>query len=186
MRRVILLVLLALALPLAAAASSIDISSLGGTITDSSTTGLSLSGATMNVYAGISGNLGTVAFTTGPFATGGVGGGTFGVGGTFTITGNGSVTGVPNGVIFSGTFTSGSWTFHPDTGAYVFVGDVKSTSGRSFGTISEVTLLSWVTFRRFAPPHLLSRTLLSAYPVDSQVPSALKQVRSGRRLRLLR
>jgi|SRR6266478_3340136 len=145
MRRVILLVLLALALPLAAAASSIDISSLGGTITDSSTTGLSLSGATMNVYAGISGNLGTVAFTTGPFATGGVGGGTFGVGGTFTITGNGSVTGVPNGVIFSGTFTSGSWTFHPDTGAYVFVGDVKSTSGRSFGTISEVTVSGTLT-----------------------------------------
>jgi hypothetical protein len=65
-------------------------------------------------------------------------GGTLGAGGTFTITGNGSVMGLPNGVIFTGTFTSGTWTFHSGTSSYTFVGDVTGAGGGA--TITEITL----------------------------------------------
>ena len=102
------IVLACLALPLAASADSIDISTAGGTIVATAANTLSLSGDVMTNYRSISGtNLGTVTFTTGAFTSGGVtAGGTLGAGGTFTVTGNGSVMGVPNGVIFTGTFTS--------------------------------------------------------------------------------
>jgi hypothetical protein len=142
MRRVVLLATLALALPLAAwADSSIDISNAGGTITGNSS-GLSLSGSTMFKYGAIIGpNLGTVSFTTGMFTSGDPqNGGTLAPGGTFTITGNGN-NGVPNGVIFSGTFTSATWTLITlgnGTHEYTLVGAVQSTNG-IFGTTSQLT-----------------------------------------------
>jgi hypothetical protein len=114
MRRVLLLVLLALALPATTwANSSIDITNLGGTITGTSA-GLSLTGSVLIHYGSVGGsNLGSLTFTTGAFTSGDMmNGGTLAPGGTFTITGNGS-NGVPNGVIFSGTFSSSSpvtWT----------------------------------------------------------------------------
>jgi len=114
MRRVLLLVLLALALPATTwANSSIDITNLGGTITGTSA-GLSLTGSVLIHYGSVGGsNLGSLTFTTGAFTSGDMmNGGTLAPGGTFTITGNGS-NGVPSGVIFSGTFSSSSpvtWT----------------------------------------------------------------------------
>src|SRR5437660_2459156 len=112
MRRVLLLTLLALALPMMAfASSSIDISNHFGTITGSSA-GLSLTGSTLFAYgSAVGSNLGSVSFTTGAFTSGNAQmGGTLAAGGTFTITGNGS-NGVPNGVIFSGTFSQpAAWT----------------------------------------------------------------------------
>jgi len=137
MRRVILLILLCLALPLAVSASSVDVQSTGGTITGSNA-GLSLSGDTITSYGGIGGsNLGTVTFTTGAFVSGGpTANGTLGPGGTFTVTLNGSVMGLPTGTVFSGTFTSGTWTIHPGN-TFTFEGDVKSSNG--LGTISLVT-----------------------------------------------
>jgi hypothetical protein len=142
MRRVLLLVLLALALPLAAAASSIDITNIGGTIAGSAS-GLSLNGSTVISYGGIVGsNLGTVTFTTGGFASGNVTiGGTLMAGGTLTITGNGSVSGVPNGVIFSGTFTSAQWMLSDKPGGgYELKATFISTSGGSAGHFGEFTL----------------------------------------------
>jgi PEP-CTERM motif len=132
MRRVVLLALLALALPLAAWADSIDVSNHGGTITGSSS-GLSLSGSTLVVYGGIVGsNLGTVSFTTGAFTSGNAqDGGILAPGGSFTITGNGS-NGVPSGVIFSGTFTSAEWdlkTLSNGTHDYVLIGTLVSSNG---------------------------------------------------------
>jgi len=139
MRRVLLLILLCLALPLAASASSIDLSSTGGTITATTNT-LSLGGDVLTKYGAISGsNLGTVTFTTPAFASGDVmNGGTIGAGGTFTITGNGSVMGVPNGVIFTGTFVSGTWTHSTVTNAYTLVADITGAGGAA--TITEITL----------------------------------------------
>ena len=109
MRRVLLLVLLALALPATTwANSTIDLTNRGGTITGSSAS-LSLTGSVLIAYGSVVGtDLGTVSFTTGAFMTGTPAmGGTLAPGGTFTITGNGS-NGVPNGTIFSGTFSSSS------------------------------------------------------------------------------
>jgi hypothetical protein len=139
MRRVVLLALLALVLPLAAwADSSIDISNAGGMITGSSS-GLSLSGSTLFKYGSIVGpDLGTVSFTTGAFTSGNPQmGGTLAPGGTFTIMGNGN-NGVPNGVIFSGTFTSATWTMVTlgnGTNNYTLSGGLVSSNGTVAATV---------------------------------------------------
>ena len=138
MRRVLLLTLLALALPMMAfASSSIDIGNHFGTITGSSA-GLSLTGSTLFAYgSAVGSNLGSVSFTTGAFTSGNAQmGGTLAPGGSFTITGNGT-NGVPNGVIFSGTFTAASWdlvTLDNGTHNYILKGAIADASGRVGGT----------------------------------------------------
>jgi hypothetical protein len=110
MRRVLLLLLLAVALPATTwAKSTIDLSNRGGTITGSNA-GLQLMGSVLFAYGSVVGtDLGTVSFTTGAFVTGNAAmGGTLAPGGTFMITGNGN--GVPSGTIFKGTFTSATWS----------------------------------------------------------------------------
>jgi hypothetical protein len=96
-------------------ASSVDFSNSGGTLTGTNT-GLNVTGSILvginSVQTGlITGNLGTVEFSTGALIGGDLQmGGTFAPGGTFTITGNGT-DGIPNGVIFSGTFDApAQWT----------------------------------------------------------------------------
>jgi len=117
-KKVLLLAVLALALPAAAFASSqVDFTNMGGTLSGTNA-GLTLTGSTLIAVNGLNGgglivgsNLGSVAFTTGALASGSLQtGGTFAAGGSFTITGNGN-NGVPNGVIFSGTFSQpATWT----------------------------------------------------------------------------
>jgi hypothetical protein len=109
---------LLLCLPLAAfGTSSVDFSNSGGTLSGTSA-GLSLSGSTLVAVNGLNGgglitgnNLGSVTFSTGALTSGSLQmGGTFAAGGSFTITGNGS-NGIPNGVIFAGTFAQPvTWT----------------------------------------------------------------------------
>jgi hypothetical protein len=139
MRRVLLLALLALALPMMAwGSSSIDISNAGGTITGNSA-GLSLSGSILFKYGSIVGsNLGSVSFTTGAVVSGDLKMGTtvFAPGGTFMITGNGT-NGVPNGTIFMGTFTSAEWdltTLADGSHVYTLKGGLVDSSGRVAGT----------------------------------------------------
>ena len=109
-KKLVLLAVLALALPLAAFASStIDFTNAGGTLSGGAG-GFTLTGSTLINVGGIVGtNLGSFSFTTGAFTSGNAQtGGILAPGGTLTITGNGT-NGVPNGVIFSGTFTNASW-----------------------------------------------------------------------------
>lgn len=112
MKRIFLMVLLALALPLTALASNVDFTNSGGTLSGSSA-GLTLTGSELigaNGFGGglATGNLGGLSFSTGSFiSTTGTGVGSvssFNSGGSFVITGNGT-SGVPSGVIFNGTFT---------------------------------------------------------------------------------
>src|SRR5215813_6689780 len=100
-----LLGLLVLAGPLAAFANSVDLSNAGGVVIGNSG-GLALTGSTLSKYGSTVGtNLGSLTFTTGAFISGDVqNGGTLAAGGNFVITGNGT-SGVPNGVIFNGTFS---------------------------------------------------------------------------------
>jgi hypothetical protein len=108
-KKVLLLAVLALALPMAAFASGgIDFHNSGGTLSGSAS-GLSLTGSTLIGVTGLYGdpvatNLGSVSLTTGALTSGNLQtGGWFAGGGSFTVVGNGT-NGVPNAVIFSGTF----------------------------------------------------------------------------------
>lgn len=142
-KKLVLLAVLALALPLAAfASSSLDISNAGGVISGNSS-GLSLTGSTLfKVGSAVGTNLGTLTFTTGAFTSGNAqDGGTLGAGGTFVITGNGT-NGVPNGVIFSGTFSAGGkWsytTLADGTHVYTLIAPVVNNHG--VGLTSQLTI----------------------------------------------
>src|SRR5207302_10945867 len=108
-KKVLLLAVLALALPAAAFASSqVDFTNMGGTLSGTNA-GLTLTGSALIAVNGLNGgglitgsNLGSVSFSTGALATGSLqAGGTFAAGGSFSVTGNGSNV-VPNGVPLSG------------------------------------------------------------------------------------
>jgi hypothetical protein len=109
MKRVLFLGLLALALPLAAFAnSSTDfvVLSSGGLGVGSTVTLNSTLNAVLGFNGGglVTGSLGTFSFTTGALLSSSGGVETFASGGSFEITGNGTG-GLPNGVIFKGTFS---------------------------------------------------------------------------------
>lgn len=135
---VALVVLSCMFIPSLASASSTDFSNSGGTLAGTNA-GLTLTGSMLIAVTGfngggmINGDLGTVAFTTGALSSGDLQmGGTFASGGTFTITGNGTG-GLPNGVIFSGTFSgSVTWTLATlanGTHNYTLTGVVTGTMG---------------------------------------------------------
>jgi hypothetical protein len=114
MKRILWLVLLVMALPLAAFASGqVDFTNSGGTLSGSSA-GLTLTGSELIVVNGIKGDLGTLTFTTGALNAGGSleNGGTFagGTGTSFVITGSASNP-LGSGTIFSGYFDGPvTWT----------------------------------------------------------------------------
>ncbi len=121
------------------AASSIDFSNSGGTLTGSSA-GMTLTGSTLISITGwngnpaaITGDLGGVTFTTGALTGGSLKmGGTFAAGGSFDITGNGS-NGLPSGTLFSGTFSGPvSWTLTTlgnGTHSYTLTGVITGMMG---------------------------------------------------------
>jgi len=99
---------LLLIFPLIASADSNNFTNTGGKITNNRTF-LALSGSNLTAinFKGMnaSGKLGSVSFTTGALISGSIDdGGTFAAGGSFMIVGNGT-NGLPNGVLFQGTFT---------------------------------------------------------------------------------
>ena len=100
MKKLVLLAVLALALPmLAFADSSIDFTNSGGTLTGSSA-GLTLTNSTLvKIGSTLGSNLGTLSFTTGSIASGDLqNGATFNSGGTFSIVSN------TDGTLFTGSF----------------------------------------------------------------------------------
>jgi hypothetical protein len=137
MKRMILLALLALALPLAAFANnSVDFTNSGGVLSGSSA-GLSLSGSELiaaNGFNGgglITGALGSLSFSTGSLSSGSLQmGGTFNGGGNFSIIGNGT-DGITNGTIFTGSFSGPvTWTLITlanGTHNYTLTGSITGT-----------------------------------------------------------
>jgi len=167
MKKILLLAALALALPMAAFADSIDYSNSGGTLmasTGSSPT-LALSGSELIEIRGFPGsqitgnNLGSVSFTTGALVSGSLSAttpgviATFGAGGTFMITGNGS-NGAPTGVIFTGTF-SGPVTLTLNTPAvdgthtYTLNGTLTGTTASGFKTVGTTVQVTVYTGQGF-------------------------------------
>jgi len=116
MKRMVLMALLAMALPLAAFAGSVDFTNSAGVLSGSSA-GLTLGSSELIAVNGlnglglVTGGLGSLSFSTGALASGSLqNGGTFASGGSFTITGNGT-DGIPSGTIFKGAFTGPvTWT----------------------------------------------------------------------------
>jgi hypothetical protein len=153
MNKILLLVTLSLALPAAASADNVDFGNSSGTLSGSSS--LSLTGSTLVSVNGLNGNglltgtnLGSVIFTTPTLATGTLqAGGTFLSGGSMEIDGNG-LNGLPFGVIFSGTFTSGTWTLSTSDGvnSYTFVGFVSGlVAGNAAGGMTDFTVNTGTT-----------------------------------------
>jgi hypothetical protein len=109
-RKLFFLALLLLSFPIATFANSgVNFTNSGGTLSGTNS-GLTLSGSTLSSVSGlnggglITGNLGSITFSTGALLSGSLTmGGTLAGGGSFTITGNGT-NGIPNGLIFSGSF----------------------------------------------------------------------------------
>jgi len=133
-----LIALACLMIPAASFAdSSVDFSNNGGTLTGSSSTGLSLSGSTLIAILAsgspkVTGDLGTVTFSTGALSSGSLTmGGTLAAGGTFTVTGNGT-NGVPSGTLFTGSFSGPStWalvTLANGTHSYTLTGTLTGTA----------------------------------------------------------
>lgn len=134
MKRLASLMLLALALPIAALANSVDFTNSHGSLSGSSA-GLSLSGSTLTAAKGpgglITGDLGSLTFSTGALSTGNLqAGATFAGGGSFVITANGTGS-IPNVVIFSGSFSGPvTWALIPlsnGTHNYTLTGSLTGT-----------------------------------------------------------
>jgi PEP-CTERM motif len=135
MRRVIVLALLALALPMAAWANGIDLTNTFGSISVS-TSGIVSKGSQLESFNSVSAPkgqaLGSVSFTTGALLSGSLSaGGTFSAtGSTFVITGKGNF-GQPKGAIFTGSFVGPiTWTLVSQVGqklTYTLSGEIKGT-----------------------------------------------------------
>jgi len=139
MKRIVLMALLVLALPVAAFAGSVGFNSSGGTLAGS-TWGLSLTSSELTEVNGLGGlgllqgAMGSLTFTTGALVSGNLQtGGTFSsAGSSFVITGNGQG-GIPNGIIFSGAFTGTvTWTENTNCGpngavCYTLMGSISGT-----------------------------------------------------------
>lgn len=115
MRRVVVLALLALALPMAAWADGIVITNQFGSIS-ASTSGISSIGSQLTSFNGVVApkghSLGSVSFTTGALVSGSLAaGGVFSsTGSTFVVVGKGNY-GEPKGAIFTGAFIGPiTWT----------------------------------------------------------------------------
>jgi len=156
MRRVFVLALLALALPMAAWADGIDIVNKFGSI-NITNSGITLHGSQLSQYNNIIApkghSLGTVAFTTGGLISGTIAGGGMFAGGqgvsSFTVIGKGNF-GQPKGTIFSGYFDGPvSWTLLSKSGAkltYQLTGNLvgqlwdgrsaKGTTTQTFYTVA--------------------------------------------------
>ena len=122
MRRVVVLVLLALVLPIAAWADGITLTNQFGTVSVSAT-GVSSFGSQLKSFNGVSAapghSLGSVTFTTGAMNGGTLaGGGSFSsVGSTFSVVGKGNWAHGHNTAIFTGSFTGAiSWTLTAHVG----------------------------------------------------------------------
>jgi hypothetical protein len=190
MKKMLLLAVLALALPTAMFAdSSIDYTNSGGTLSGSSA-GLTLSGSVLIAVNGLNGgglltgsNLGSVSFTTGALISGSLQmGGTFAGGGSFTITGNGT-NGVPDGTLFTGSFSGPvTWTMVTlanGTHNYTLTGSISGWNSSGAATQGATVQLTVNTGKGF----FNGRTRISSGDTNGNVmvpePGSLTLLGSG-------
>jgi hypothetical protein len=177
MKKLLLLAVLALALPTAVfAGSNVDYTNSGGTLSGSNS-GLTLSGSVLAAVNGLNGgglitgsNLGSVSFSTGALTSGSLqNGGTFAAGGWFSITGNGS-NGIPTGTLFSGTFSGPvTWTMMTlanGTHNYTLTGVLTGTIASGYSTVGSTVQLTINTGKGF----FSGSTTISSGDTNTVVP----------------
>jgi len=159
MKRILFMALLALALPMAAfAGSQVGFTNVTGTLSGSSAA-LTLGGSVLAVVNGlnglgvVTGDLGSLTFSTGALTSGDINmGGTFAAGGSFVITGNGT-NGIPNGVLFTGTFSDPvTWvlsTLANGTHQYTLKGNLSGTWYTGTSVVGITTQLTINTGKGF-------------------------------------
>lgn len=153
MKRIALLMWLALSLPVMSWANSSPLvfSNAGGTITSNGST-LTLSGSELTSFTfngtSYTGDLGTVSLTTGSKMSGLLGlAAVFNGGGSITIMGNGS-DGIPNGALFTGSFSGPvNWSGTPIDGTWTYVlnGTVSGTLSNGMNAFGNAIQFTFVT-----------------------------------------
>ncbi|MGB6384378.1 MAG: PEP-CTERM sorting domain-containing protein [Terriglobales bacterium] len=168
MRRVVVLALLALALPMAAWADGITLTNDFGSISISSA-GIASVGSQLKSFNGITAppghSLGSVSFTTGALSSGSIAaGGTFSAtGSSFIVTGTGKY-GEPKGTIFSGTFVGPiTWTLTSGPG-------VKNLTYTLSGTIEGML---------YDGRMVTGTTTQTIYTVNGQLTQGIGHIRVG-------
>jgi hypothetical protein len=182
-KTILLLVVLALALPLAAFADNSDeiFTNTQGTLWGTSF-GLTLTDGTLTSVTGLgdsgtlSGDLGTVTFATGTLRPGSNvnDGGTFNSGGSILITSNG--TDGLDGTLFTGSFSQiGTWSYTTDANGnriYTMLADVTGTTGTgqsATGTYTVTLNTGTSVFSAKKNPGGASGTLTLAVPEPGEV-----------------
>ncbi len=168
MRRVVVLALLALALPMAAWADGITLTNDFGSISISSA-GIASVGSQLKSFNAITAppghSLGSVSFTTGALSSGSIAAdGTFSAtGSSFIVTGTGKY-GEPKGTIFSGTFVGPiTWTLTSGPG-------VKNLTYTLSGTIEGML---------YDGRMVTGTTTQTIYTVNGQLTQGIGHIRVG-------
>lgn len=167
MRRVLVLALLALALPMAAWADGITLVNEYGSVSVTAA-GVVTTGSELKQFNGISAppghSLGSVSFATGSLATGTLlNGGTFNGGGSFVVKGVGKY-GEPKGTIFSGSFVGPVvWTLTSPPGN-------KSRTYTLSGTISGML---------YTGRHVSGTTTQNIFTSNGQLSQGIGHIRIG-------
>jgi PEP-CTERM motif len=146
MRRVVVIALLAMALPMAVWADNISLTNQRGTISMSDA-GITSKGSQLTSFNGIQAppgkSLGTVSYSTGALVSGSVAaGGIFSsAGSTFDVVGKGNF-GEPKGPIFTGAFTGNiDWTLVSQSGSKL----VYTLSGSLAGQLYNGVMVTGTT-----------------------------------------
>lgn len=167
MRRVLVLALLALALPMAAWADGITLVNEYGSVSVTAA-GVVTTGSELKQFNGIVAppgkSLGSVSFATGTLATGTLlNGGTFNGGGSFVVKGVGKY-GEPKGTIFSGSFVGPViWTLTSPPGN-------KSRTYTLSGTISGML---------YTGRHVSGTTTQNIFTSNGQLSQGIGHIRIG-------
>jgi PEP-CTERM motif len=167
MRRVVVLALLALALPIAAWADGIDLVNQFGSISISNA-GITSTQSQLTQFNGIVApkgkSLGSVSFTTGALTSGSIAaGGTFSsTGSTFVVIGKGNF-GEPKGVIFSGSF----------------VGPIDWTLISKVGGTLTYTLSGTISGMLYDGRMVTGTTTQTIYSTNGQLAAGIGHIRVG-------
>jgi hypothetical protein len=167
MRRVVVLALLALALPIAAWADGIDLVNQFGSISISNA-GITSTQSQLTQFNGIVApkgkSLGSVSFTTGALISGSIAaGGTFSsTGSTFVVIGKGNF-GEPKGVIFSGSF----------------VGPIDWTLTSKVGGTLTYTLSGTISGMLYDGRMVTGTTTQTIYSTNGQLAAGIGHIRVG-------